>query len=356
MNSIESHLELNLLEKVRHRNNKVTARCPACAENGGDRQGEHLVILPTGKYACAAFAGDLQHRKRIFALVGVLGNHRPDPMKQLEWRLQQSRARVAVKDQMNIQHAVKTKRKAIIARYKWTEYDVWELGPQRIDTEQVESDPRWFLQSLFPKSAILWTGEVKESGQDGRYANRWQPCSELISLSNNARIGPMTTPAIWKQGSNSRSSANVSSRPYTVIDFDGFDGNKPQTTQEMQQHISDSLGIINWLMTGLHWSLAAIIWTGGKSLHAWFHHPGDEVLNTLRQAAEPLGIDAGLIGHPEHPCRLPGQQHAKTGQYSRVMWLQHPAFVNETTTYLMQRTPESNTRDFRQQKRKSIDP
>jgi hypothetical protein len=28
-----------------------------------------------------------------------------------------------------------------------------------------------------------------------------------------------------------------------------------------------------------------------------------------------------LIGHPGHPCRLPGQRHTKTGGISRVLWL-----------------------------------
>jgi hypothetical protein len=45
------------------------------------------------------------------------------------------------------------------------------------------------------------------------------------------------------------------------------------------------------------------------------------VLQSLRNTATALGIDAGLIGRPEHPCRLPGQCHEKTGGLSRVLWL-----------------------------------
>jgi hypothetical protein len=49
------------------------ARCPACAEAGKDRKGEHLRISPEGKFGCCVFPGDREHRKRIFALAGERG-------------------------------------------------------------------------------------------------------------------------------------------------------------------------------------------------------------------------------------------------------------------------------------------
>ena len=51
------------------------ARCPACAESGGDRKMEHLVIFPDGRFACAAHQGDSAHRKQIFKIAGL---RRPD--------------------------------------------------------------------------------------------------------------------------------------------------------------------------------------------------------------------------------------------------------------------------------------
>ena len=49
------------------------ARCPACAESGQDRKGQHLRISPEGKFGCCVFPGDREHRKRIFALAGEHG-------------------------------------------------------------------------------------------------------------------------------------------------------------------------------------------------------------------------------------------------------------------------------------------
>lgn len=66
-------LDLAKLEKVRDRGNKITARCPACAESGNDSTGDHLSIFPEGQYACLLYpAGDgNQHRARIYELAGI---------------------------------------------------------------------------------------------------------------------------------------------------------------------------------------------------------------------------------------------------------------------------------------------
>ena len=66
-------LDLNKLEKVRRRGRKYIARCPACAEAGGDRKGEHLFFGEDGRFGCVQFPGPdgKQHRKRIFELAGI---------------------------------------------------------------------------------------------------------------------------------------------------------------------------------------------------------------------------------------------------------------------------------------------
>ena len=64
-------LDVSKLEKVVElADGAKRARCPACAEDGHDRKGEHLRIYPDGKFGCCVHAGDRDHRKRIFALAG----------------------------------------------------------------------------------------------------------------------------------------------------------------------------------------------------------------------------------------------------------------------------------------------
>ena len=65
-------LDVARLEKVRElAGGIVKARCPACAEGGNDRTGEHLRIYPDGKFGCCIHPKDGEHRKRIWALAGV---------------------------------------------------------------------------------------------------------------------------------------------------------------------------------------------------------------------------------------------------------------------------------------------
>ncbi len=66
-------LDLNRLEKVRRRGANTIARCPACAEAGGDHKGEYLFINNSGHFGCVLYPGtDGQaHRQRIFELAGI---------------------------------------------------------------------------------------------------------------------------------------------------------------------------------------------------------------------------------------------------------------------------------------------
>jgi hypothetical protein len=319
MNAVQSILDLTLLEKVRHIGEKITARCPACAESGGDRKGNHLAIFPSGKFACAAVPGDTEHRRRIFALVGTVGSWERDPEQERMLREQRATEQRRAKERQRLLATIRAKREAIISRHQWKPRDVWEDSPQRIDCDLVEFDPRHFLNSLFAQDALVWTGQVNHSGT--RHAARWRSIAEWQQLPLTG-IGPMTTPAVWKLGTVSRTCENVLASPFTVLDFDGFDGQKPETPAEIEKHRRGSLALIRWIREGLRWQLAALVWTGSKSVHAWFHAPPVDVLQSLKNTASALGIDAGLVGRPEHPCRLPGQRHEKTGGLSRVLWLQ----------------------------------
>lgn len=74
-------LDINKLQMVRHLGNgSIQARCPACAESGGDRSGLHLRIYADGRYGCVVNPGKdgELHRRRIFALAGL-------PVTPKEW-------------------------------------------------------------------------------------------------------------------------------------------------------------------------------------------------------------------------------------------------------------------------------
>jgi hypothetical protein len=67
-------IDITKLEMVKNRTDgKIVARCPACAECGGDKKGQHLAVWSSGKFNCAAYEGDSgkDHRKRVFELAGM---------------------------------------------------------------------------------------------------------------------------------------------------------------------------------------------------------------------------------------------------------------------------------------------
>jgi hypothetical protein len=60
-------------------NGRFIAQCPACAELGGDSQGQHLKVDSLGRFCCVINAGKdgELHRKRIFALAGIRSLPKP---------------------------------------------------------------------------------------------------------------------------------------------------------------------------------------------------------------------------------------------------------------------------------------
>ncbi len=76
-------IDLTKLERLRMVGGKLQARCPACAELGRDTDGDNLVFLNstdgTGPFACSAYQGDAEHRRRIYALAGTRSKGPPGP-------------------------------------------------------------------------------------------------------------------------------------------------------------------------------------------------------------------------------------------------------------------------------------
>jgi hypothetical protein len=66
-------IDMTKLEEAVRQGSNTIARCPACAEAGGDRKGEHLFINEDGQFGCVLFPGEAghAHRQRIFELVGA---------------------------------------------------------------------------------------------------------------------------------------------------------------------------------------------------------------------------------------------------------------------------------------------
>ena len=74
-------IDIGRIEKCRKVGDGWIGRCPACAEGGADKTGNHLKVWPDGRFACVVNTGTegRQHRKRIFALLGKPEDRRALP-------------------------------------------------------------------------------------------------------------------------------------------------------------------------------------------------------------------------------------------------------------------------------------
>lgn len=319
-------LDLNRLECPRQVGDKIIAQCPACAAEGGDNKWEHLVIYPDGRWGCVLFGGKSEgskkHRSLIFARAGKSTGPSRNPIRDREWREKQVQAKLAETRRVTLVSTAKHYLCNIVQRHPWAVEDVIADSPHLRARVRSQSDPRVFLPALFGPHDLIWTGAVRDTGRPAK-ARHWKTCAEW-TYQPLGSIGPMVTPATWKPSSISRSGPNVLSRPYVVLDFDEIDGVKPRSSDEKERLQARAFSIIRWLRESRAWGLAAIIMTGGKGVQAWFHHPSDEALESLKAISSALGLDAGLLGAPEHPCRLPGQIHPATGVPSFYLWLQLP--------------------------------
>ncbi len=127
-------LDESRLENVRHVAGKILCRCPACAEEGHDKKGNHLSIQPSGAFTCVQFQGDkgIEHRKRIFALAGVI----PVLEEKIESVAKQLGMRVTRRDEF---HDYKGNVRFVVVRFDGKDEKVFRPFHQ-------DSSGRWLVK------------------------------------------------------------------------------------------------------------------------------------------------------------------------------------------------------------------
>lgn len=64
-------IDITKLHNLQNKSGKITAQCPACAMEGGDSQGLHLVIYEGGAFSCVKYPNDKKHNAQILKLAGM---------------------------------------------------------------------------------------------------------------------------------------------------------------------------------------------------------------------------------------------------------------------------------------------
>ena len=74
-------INISKLENVKHAQDKIIARCPACAANGKDTTGNHLAVYKIGTFGCVVDDTE-EHRNLILKLVGLNPNEAAESVEQ----------------------------------------------------------------------------------------------------------------------------------------------------------------------------------------------------------------------------------------------------------------------------------
>ncbi len=179
--------------------------------------------------------------------------------------------------------------------------DLWMMSPTSLIGIK-DADLWRHLLRIFHHEDVVWIGDKTDSGA-AHFATNFRTVAEW--LRSKSCPGPRIAPATFKAGSYSRSGDNVEAHRLFVVEHDTLG-------------IREQCALIKYVRQWCR--LRAVVFTGNKSLHAWFDVPAPKVLERLRVMLPAWGVDpAGF--KPTQPFRLPGTIHEKSGRHSDLLLL-----------------------------------
>ena len=166
-----SRLDQTKLANVRlRRGGGITARCPACFEEGHDKTGNHLIIFPGGSFACIQFLDSqgVEHRKRIFALVGI-------PDKPVRSRRAYPTIEEAIADQERKLKMKATRRDYYNARFVVIRFDD-EKGEKQYRPFHLSNDG-WIVKDPSGKLPLFNLAQLRERPAEEIYLVEGEKCA-----------------------------------------------------------------------------------------------------------------------------------------------------------------------------------
>ena len=186
--------------------------------------------------------------------------------------------------------------------FKWPMAQILEGSPLLVAERDAEDQFRTWLK-LWPACSTVWIGDVYSSGNP-EHRTHFRPVSEWYQI--GPVMGNYTCGSSFKPGCHSRSNENLEGHRFLVVESDTL--------------ARDEVGaIFAYLNRRLHFSLHAIIDTGGKSLHGWFDAPRGRLLEErLKATLVAFGCDPKVFSYSQ-PVRVPGA--FREGRLQRLIWL-----------------------------------
>jgi hypothetical protein len=289
---------------------KWVGQCPACAVDGNDATGNHLVVYQTGHFGCVSFQGEAgdQHRARMAKLCPALRGGKPTGPVYIKPDLTAEREALKAAS-LKLWDVIRTTLAS----------DIAALGKSgTIDME----DARWQFASfcdLFHPSDLVWVGHRNESRESfRRHLFRAGDMAERERIFKVAQYHGLdhTRGVSWKPDACSRENCEIAAYRVTVLEHD---------------HVAkpEQIALIRYAKEVLKWDLRMVIDTTGKSLHGLFDVsaiPLDTVRAQMRTLAN-MGADPHSLA--QCATRAPGMirqpdpdDHGKpNGDMQLIRWI-----------------------------------
>jgi hypothetical protein len=159
-----------------------------------------------------------------------------------------------------------------------------------------------FLRTLFDAGDVVWIGEKWSSGENKKTKHKrtwaFKPRDQWLAMYSIA--GCFTCPNTFKPGSYSRCDSNVVRRKYLVVESDILT-------------MPEAMAVFATLEASHRLNPKALVFSGGKSLHAWFDWPAGTDANDWKALVRGYGCDPATLTASQ-PVRLPGTIRPDTGK------------------------------------------
>jgi hypothetical protein len=184
--------------------------------------------------------------------------------------------------------------------------DLWEASPVRLDSNIPKTDA--IIDILFPGNPLLCCGWSRHYFGT-RPRRHWHKLHELQFIVPN----PMTKKyGLTKSGKlSAHSLENTGERRFLAVEFDFDPGRSPaeaalfRSLGRRRHDVRDLCAALLLHLAGTA-PLALAVYSGGKSLHGWFHCAGEDEgwLRKFMDRAALLGADNATWG-PSQFVRMP---------------------------------------------------
>lgn len=232
---------------------------------------------------------------------------RPTREQFLKSRAKAKQREIEKREREKVRAQWKKQLPLILEQNPWTVEQVMQESPVDVrDFWKIGRPPEWaaLVDLIFLPGDLVFIGGLRDTGPDHfKTKEEWLKVYQNCLAPKLSQEALFISPWTWKPGTTRKTQENQSERRSLVLE-------------------SDTLGeqvfpVFKWLKQALR--LRAIVYTGGKSFHAWFDPPPPELEKELREAAESLQLDPAMFTNAT--TRLPGVIRPDTGRNQELAYL-----------------------------------